>query len=113
MRRILVDKNASSHLNNVIAIADVLGARFDVRIEKPEKLVEQHVQEQAKQLVQMVQGSMALEAQGITIPNDLGELVEVAAAEIRKKPRKQLWARKSHSVDRSKAKPPSPIGDPR
>jgi transcriptional regulator with XRE-family HTH domain len=106
--RVLIDKNVSSHLDNVIAIARVLGVTFEICIEQPDLLIERHVQEQAKQLVQMVQGSMALEAQGITNPDHLAELVDVAAREIRKKPRKKLWERKCHSVNRSRVKRPSP-----
>lgn len=106
--RVLIDKNVSSHLDNVIAIARVLGVTFEICIEQPDILVERHVQKLARQLVQLVQGSMALESQGITNRDHLNELVDVAAREIRKKPRKKLWERKCHSDDRSRAKRPSP-----
>jgi hypothetical protein len=72
-------------------------------------LVEQQVQKRAREIVRMVQGTMALEAQGITDPSHLDQLVEIAAREIRAKPRKQLWERQCHSSSRSRAKHPSPI----
>ena len=104
--RVLVEKNTSARIENVMAIAGVLGATFEIHVQEPEKLVEWYVQEQAKQLVQMVQGTMALESQGITDQNHLNELVDVAAAEIRNKPRKKMWARKCRSRSRSQAKRP-------
>ncbi len=106
--RVLIDKNSSSHLDNVIAIARALGVTFEICIEKPEEFVERHIHEQAKQVVEMVQGNMALESQGITNQNHLDELVNVAAMEIRKIPHRKLWVRKCRSENRSQAKLPSP-----
>jgi hypothetical protein len=89
--RILQQKKTSASLESVMAIASVLGAEVEVRLEAPEKVVEQKVQERAKKIVRMVQGTMALESQGITDPDHIDQLVETAAREIRAKPRKQLW----------------------
>jgi hypothetical protein len=71
-------------------------------------MVEQQVQKRAKKIVDMVQGTMALEAQGVTDPNFLEQMVEVAAREIRAIPRKQLWMNQCRSSSRSRAKRPSP-----
>lgn len=106
--RILKEKRASSSLENVLAIARVLGAEVKLHIQDPEKLVEHQVQKRAKRIVRMVQGTMALEGQGITDPNHLDQLVETAAKEIRAKPRKQLWVRQCRSSSQSPAKHPSP-----
>jgi hypothetical protein len=76
-----------------LAIARVLGAELEFRIQNPESMIEEEVQKRAKKIVRMVQGTMALESQGITDPSHLDELVETAAKEIRAKPRKQLWMR--------------------
>lgn len=105
--RILQEKRASSSLANVLAIAGVLGARPAWNIQKPDDLVEQQVQEQAKKIAQMVQGTMALESQGLTDPRHLDVLVETAAKEIRAKPRGQLWARQRRASNPSRAKRPS------
>jgi transcriptional regulator with XRE-family HTH domain len=106
--RILKERKTSSSLESVFAIARVLGAEVEVRIQDPEKLIEEEVQKRAKKIVRMVQGTMALESQGITDPGHLDRLVETAAKEIRAKPRKQLWIRQCRSSSRSRAKRPSP-----
>ena len=105
MCRILKERRASSSLKNVLAIANALGAEMDLRPQDPEKMVEQEIQAKAREIVRMVQGTMALEAQGITDQNHLDQLVQVAAAEIRAKPRKQLWTSQRRISNRSQAKP--------
>ena len=106
--RILKEKRTSSSLQSVLAIAGVLGAEVELRLQDPEELVEQKVQERAKKIVRMVQGTMALESQGLTDPNHLDQLVKIAAKEIRARPRRQLWERPCHSSNRSRVKRPSP-----
>src|SRR5262245_60681708 len=80
--RILQEKRTSSSLQNVFAIAQALGAQFKLDLAEPEELVEQQVQERAKKIVQMVQGTMALESQGITDQAHLDRLVEESARKI-------------------------------
>jgi transcriptional regulator with XRE-family HTH domain len=91
VRRLLIDKRMSASLDNVLAIADALGAKIGFHIQSPKKLVEREVQERAKRIVQLTQGTMALEAQGLTEQADLDELLQSAAKEIRARPRKHLW----------------------
>ncbi len=105
--RILKEKRTSSSLESVMALASVLEAELEFRIQNQEKLVEEQIQKRAKRIVRMVQGTMALEGQGITDPNHMDQLVETAAREIRAKPRKQLWVRQCRSSSRSQAKHPS------
>ncbi len=88
--RILQERKISSSLESVLAVARVLGAELEVHIQNPETMIEEEVQKRAKKIVRMVQGTMALESQGITDPNHLDQLVETAAKEIRAKPRKQV-----------------------
>jgi len=107
--RILKEKRASSSLESVLAIAGALGAEIELRIPDPEKIVEQQIRKRAKRIVRMVQGTMALEGQGITDPDYLDQLVETAAKEIRAKPRKQLWVRQCRSSKPSPEKRPSPM----
>ena len=104
--RILKEKRIASSLESVLALARALGAEVELHIENPEKLVEQQIQKRAKRIVLMVQGTMALEGQGITDPDHLDRLVETAAQEIRTKPRKQLWMRQCRSSRPSPAKHP-------
>lgn len=108
--RILQKKQASSSLENVLAIAGVLGAEVSLKLKEPVKIIEEEIQTRAKRIVRMVQGTMALEAQGITDQEHIDHLVELAASEIRAKPRKLLWMRQqsqSRNSNRSLAKPQS------
>jgi hypothetical protein len=107
--RILKEKKTSSSLESVLAIAKVLGAEFEFRLQEPEKLVEEQIQMRAKRIARMVQGTMALESQGITDPSHFDQLVETAAEEIRAKPRKQLWMKQCRFSSQSRAKHPLPI----
>jgi hypothetical protein len=95
VRRILTAKRPSSHLDDVFAIARVLGATPELRVEAPDNCVERHIELQAQEIARMVQATMALESQGITDPKAQEHLVEVAIEELRKKPRKKLWAKKT------------------
>jgi transcriptional regulator with XRE-family HTH domain len=108
--RILRKKQASASLEKVLAIAGVLGAEASLNLQEPSKIIEEEIQARAKRIVRMVQGTMALEAQGITDQEHIDHLVEVAASEIRAKPRKRLWmGQQSQSRDssQSRAKPQS------
>jgi transcriptional regulator with XRE-family HTH domain len=107
--RILREKRASASFQNVLAIARALGGEVQIHLQEPEKLVEQEIQERARRIVRMVQGTMALEAQGLTDADELNQLIETAAREIRAKPRKHLWVAQCRSSRRSRAKRPSPM----
>lgn len=91
--RMLKEKSASTSLQNVLAVARVLGAELGIQLQDPERIIEEQIQERAQRIARMVQGTMALEGQGITGPNHFDQLVQTAANEIRAKPRKHLWAR--------------------
>jgi hypothetical protein len=88
---VLIDKKTSASLDNILAIADALGARIGFRIQSPRTLIEREIHQRADQIVQMTQGTMALEAQGLTEQADLDELRKIAAKKIRARPRKHLW----------------------
>src|SRR5271163_2457256 len=64
--RILKHKQTSSSLANVLAVAKALGAEMELHLQKPDDVAEQEIQAKARRIVRMVQGTMALEAQGIT-----------------------------------------------
>jgi transcriptional regulator with XRE-family HTH domain len=102
--RILKNKQGSSSLESVLAIGKALGAEMDIRLQEPALVVEHEIQAKARRIVRMVQGTMALEAQGLTEQSEFDQLVEVAAAEIRAKPRKQLWMSQGRNPSRSTAK---------
>ncbi len=104
VRRVLVEQKESSHFGNVLAIASALGVDPMRAIPDPAEAVEKEIRRRAKQVVRMVQGTMGLEAQGLTDQEFLTEMEEKVAAEIRAKPRKQLWGRQCRSSSQSRAK---------
>jgi transcriptional regulator with XRE-family HTH domain len=91
VRRVLIDKKTSASLDNILAIANALGARISFRIQSPKTLIEREIHKRADQIVQLTQGTMALEAQGLTEQAHLDELRKIAASKIRTRPRKRLW----------------------
>jgi hypothetical protein len=104
VRRILARQNVGAQFDNVLAVATVLGARTIGTIPQPDEVAEKEIRRQAKRVVRLVQGTMALEAQGITDAEYLKQLEETAAKEIRQKPRKHLWARPCRTSRQSQAK---------
>jgi hypothetical protein len=107
VHRMLTEKRPSSHLDNVFAIAQVLGATPELRVEAADEFVERHIELQAQEIARMVQATMALESQGISDRKAQEHLVELAIEALRKKPRKKLWAKKCRSATRSRVKPRS------
>lgn len=108
VRRVLQTQKPSSSLESVLAIAEVLGASVELKIEDPEMVVERQIQATSKAIATMVQGTMALESQGTTDPRQIEALVETAAREIRSGPRERIWIRPCRSPKSSPAKHPSP-----
>jgi len=104
VRRVLVNRNESTELASVMAIARVLGVDPFPAIPDPEEVREREVRRLAKRVVRMVQGTMGLEAQGLTDPKALAEIEEKAAEEIRAKPRKHLWRQHCRTSIQSRAK---------
>jgi len=104
IRRVLVEQKESTHFGNVLAIASALGIDPMRAIPDPAEVVEKEIRRRARQVVRMVQGTMGLEAQGITDQEFLTEMEEKVAAEIRAKPRKQLWGRQCRGSSQSQAK---------
>jgi transcriptional regulator with XRE-family HTH domain len=109
--RILGAKDSSPKLPNVFAIAHALGAEFTQRggsftltLPEPDALVEQQVMVHARRIARSVQGTMALESQGLIDQKDIDQLVETAAQEIRARPRSQLWINQCRSSSRSPVK---------
>ena len=104
VRRVLKEKRSSARLDNVLAIAAVLGAEFEFRLAEPEAMIEAEVQKRARKVAEMVQGTMALESQGLTDEARLAEIAAAAATELRSKPRKHLWLSQCRPSQQSPAK---------
>lgn len=105
--RALKKRQVSCSLEHVVAIADVLGVEFDQKVRAPEEVIERQVQKRAQKIAKLVQGTMQLEAQGLTSQDALDRITETAAREIRAKPRRQLWLKTSRPSSESRTKRPS------
>lgn len=66
VRQMLVHKCTSVSLENLDAVARILGVELPrPRRRKPAKMIKREIHRIAKDVVQMAQGTMALEAQGV------------------------------------------------
>lgn len=97
VNRILSGKEAHPTVANLQAIANTLGVVVrlgtTIEIEEPqtaEQFRREQAQRKAQQLVSMVQGSMALEAQGVD-QNTIQEMIEQIRYELLRSPRR-LWS---------------------
>jgi transcriptional regulator with XRE-family HTH domain len=88
----------------VLAVAAALGVGVISNPIPEEEFVEQEVQRRARKIAGLVQGTMALEAQGITDERVFEEVVAAAAETIRLRPRKEFWREKCRSSSQSPAK---------
>ncbi len=92
VQRILTGHSTAVSLENAVAIAQALGMQWDVVPTVPAQAVlEQQAQKKAEQLVGMVQGTSALEAQAVS-PRHLGLMVQKTVQELLAGSRRRLWA---------------------
>ena len=92
VRRILGGGQQSASLSTVLAIARVLGVRLSFDAESDvDDLLERQARQKAERLVGMVQGSSALEGQGLD--EDTRErMVRRTVHELRAGSKRKLWA---------------------
>src|SRR5437879_4882284 len=81
IRRILLGKSLAASFANVIMVAHALGTEFRmgddsiiIHIRKADDIVADEIRARARKIVEMVQGTMALESQGLTDAADVKEL---------------------------------------
>ena len=98
VHRILSGKELNPQLHNLDAIARVLGvvvtlvARLSVEpIEDAFQFRKKQATEKAKQVVKMVQGTMGLEAQGVS-PSVLDQMLEQTVCELLAGSPRRLWS---------------------
>jgi transcriptional regulator with XRE-family HTH domain len=91
VQRILSGDNASASFQNVIAVAGALGlnANFDP-VADDREFLEQQAQKKAKYLVGIVQGTMALEAQGVG-PSEVNRMVRETTLKLLSGSKRKLW----------------------
>lgn len=92
VQRILAGQGEAASLKNITAIARALGMELKAVPRVPaQKLLEQQAGKKAEQLVGLVQGSSALESQGLT-REEIDHLIQKTAHELLAGSRRRLWA---------------------
>jgi transcriptional regulator with XRE-family HTH domain len=92
VQRILSGHCPTASFENTLAIARALGMQLDaVPICEPQEILEEQARKKAKQLIGMVQGTSALEGQGIS-GKQIAEMVQRTADELLWGSRRRLWA---------------------
>jgi transcriptional regulator with XRE-family HTH domain len=92
VQRILSGHNPAASFENTLAIAQVLGMQLDVVPVIPAReVLEQQARKKAERLVRMVQGTSALEAQGVSARH-IGQMIKKTVQELLAGSRRRLWA---------------------
>lgn len=92
VHRILSGHGSAMSVENILAIAQVLGMDLEAvpRVDAG-TILEQQARKKAERLVRMVQGTSALEAQGVS-SRHLGQMVKKTVQELLAGSRRRLWA---------------------
>lgn len=92
VQRILSGHSAAASFENTVAIAQAVGMQLDaVPIFPAQEILEQQARKKAERLVDMVQGTSALEAQAVSARH-LGQMVKKTVQELLAGSRRRLWA---------------------
>lgn len=92
VHRILAGQSPAASLENTLAIAQTLGLQLDaVPLFETQEILEQQARKKAEQLVGMVQGTSALEGQGVS-GKQISRMVQKTVDELLSGSRRRLWA---------------------
>lgn len=92
VQRILTGRSPAASVENTLAIAHALGMELDATpTASASEVLEHQAREKAKKLVRMVQGTSALEAQGVS-NQQITEMIQRTVGELLKGSRRRLWA---------------------
>ena len=92
VQRILSGHSPNASFENTLAIAHVLGMQLDaVPVIPAKELLKQQAHKKAERLVRMVQGTSALEAQGVSA-HHIGQMIKKTVQELLAGSRRRLWA---------------------
>lgn len=92
VHRILSGHGSAASVENIMAITRVLGMDLEaVPLFETQEILEQQARKKAEKLVRMVQGTSALEAQGISA-RQIGQMIKKTIQELLAGSRRRLWA---------------------
>ena len=95
VQRILSGHNPAASFENTVMIAEILGMQLDaVPVIPANEVLRQQAQKKAQRLVGMVQGTSALEAQGVSARH-IGQMIKRTTQELLAGSRRRLWAPRS------------------
>lgn len=92
VKRILAGSSPDSSFASVTAVGRALGVEFEVRAEDPDSMREKQARARAETVVRWLQGTSALEAQGLDA-DALRRMTERTYHELLAGPRRRLWAK--------------------
>jgi len=92
VQRILSGHSPAASFENTLAIAQVLGMQLNaVPVIPATELLKQQALKKAERLVRMVQGTSALESQGVS-KHHLAQMIKKTVQELLAGSRRRLWA---------------------
>ena len=92
VQRILSGHSPAASFDNTLAIAQAMGMQIDVvPTLNASEVLEQQARKKAERLVRMVQGTSALEGQGVSARH-IGQMVKKTIQELLAGSRRRLWA---------------------
>ena len=92
VQRILSGHSPAASFDNTLAIAQALGMQIDVvPMLNAREVLERQARKKAERLVRMVQGTSALEGQGVSARH-IGQMIKKTVQELLAGSRRRLWA---------------------
>ena len=92
VHRILSGHGSAVRMENILAITQVLGMDLEaVPRMDAQDILQQQARKKAEKLVRMVQGTSALEAQGVSARH-IGQMIRKTVKELLAGSRRRLWA---------------------
>ena len=92
VQRILSGHSPAASFDNTLAIAQAMGMQIDaIPMFDASEVLEQQARKKAERLVRMVQGTSALEGQGVSTRH-IGQMIKKTVQELLTGSRRRLWA---------------------
>jgi len=91
LKRMLAPTAADASMGDTLAVAQTLGVTLSARMPSAEEFREEQALAKARKLVRMVQGTSALEGQGVD-QQHIQRMIERTVRDLLNGPRRKLWA---------------------
>ncbi|MCA9274968.1 MAG: helix-turn-helix domain-containing protein [Phycisphaerales bacterium] len=91
LKRMLASTASDASMSDTLAVAQALGVTLSARMPSAEEFREEQAHAKARKLVRMVQGTSALESQGVD-DDHIRRMIERTVRDLLNGPRRKLWA---------------------